>query len=261
MRRSARFSIFRRRAVVALCPLLAGLVLLGCDQRPAPPSVSPPAPPGNSRDGFSERLGADGAAQPERAGYPRADDRPRIVAFGDSLTAGLGVAPEDSYPAHLQRRLDAAGYRYRVINAGVSGETTAGGLRRVPWILQSRPSLVILELGGNDGLRGLNVEETRSNLERIIERLLAEQVPVVLAGMKLPPNYGADYTSRFEAIYPELAKTYRLTLIPFFLEGVATKATLNQADGIHPTGEGYRLIAENIFRTIEPLLANPPPAR
>ncbi|MEW6245836.1 MAG: arylesterase [Nitrospirota bacterium] len=258
MRRSARFSIFRRRAVAALCPLLAGLVLLGCDQRPEPPSVSPPAPPGNSRDGFSERLGTDGAAQSERASHPSADDRPRIVAFGDSLTAGLGVAPEDSYPAHLQRRLDTAGYRYRVINAGISGETTAGGLRRVPWILQSRPSLVILELGGNDGLRGLNVEETRSNLEQIIERLLAEKVPVVLAGMKLPPNYGADYTSRFEAIYPELAKTYGLTLIPFFLEGVAAKATLNQADGIHPTGEGYRLIAENIFRTIAPLLAEPP---
>ncbi len=255
------FGIHRRRAVIALCPLLAGLVLLGCDQRPEPPSVSPSAPPGSSRDAFSERLGADGAAQPERAGRSSTDDRPRIVAFGDSLTAGLGVAPEDSYPAHLQRRLDAVGYRYRVINAGVSGETTAGGLRRVPWILQSRPSLVILELGGNDGLRGLNVEETRSNLERIIERLLAEKVPVVLAGMKLPPNYGADYTSRFEAIYPELAKTYRLTLIPFFLEGVATKVTLNQADGIHPTGDGYRLIAENIFRTIEPLLANPPPAR
>src|SRR5581483_8137339 len=260
MRRSARFSIFRRRVVAALCPLLAGAVLPCCDQRPEPPSVSPPAAPGHSGDGFSGRFGMDGAAQPERAASPSTDARPRIVAFGDSLTAGLGVAPEDSYPAHLQRRLDAAGYRYRVINAGVSGETTAGGLRRIPWILQSRPGLVILELGGNDGLRGLNVEETRSNLEQIIKRLLAEKVPVVLAGMKLPPNYGADYTARFEAMYPELAKTYGLTLIPFFLEGVAAKVTLNQADGIHPTGEGYRLIAENIFRTIEPLLAKPPPA-
>jgi acyl-CoA thioesterase-1 len=176
------------------------------------------------------------------------------VAFGDSLTAGLGVTPEESYPAQLQRRLDGAGYRYRVINAGVSGDTTAGGVRRVDWVLNSRPSIVILELGGNDGLRGIDPVQTKANLEQIIERLQAARVTVILAGIKLPPNYGADYTSRFEAIYPELARTYRLVLIPFFLEGVATKTALNQADGIHPTGPGYQIIVDHMIPVLQPLL-------
>lgn len=182
------------------------------------------------------------------------DDRPRIVAFGDSLTAGLGVTTEDTYPARLQRRLNEQGLRYRVINAGVSGDTTAGGLRRVEWVLKSRPDMVILELGGNDGLRGLNLQETKANLERIIQRCQEASVTVVLAGMRLPPNYGADYTKGFEAIYPALAKQYRVPLIPFFLDGVAGSATLNQADGIHPTSEGYRVIADKVLEQITPLL-------
>jgi len=182
------------------------------------------------------------------------DDRPRIVAFGDSLTAGLGVTAEEAYPARLQRRLDEQRFRYRVINAGVSGDTTAGGLRRVDWVLKSRPDLVILELGGNDGLRGLNLDQTKANLERIIKRCQDASVTVILAGMKLPPNYGAEYTKGFEAIYPALAKQYRLTLIPFFLDGVAGSATLNQADGIHPTSEGYRIIADKVLETVKPLL-------
>jgi acyl-CoA thioesterase I len=181
-------------------------------------------------------------------------ERPRIVAFGNSLTAGLGVAPDHSYPAHLQRTLDAAGYAYRVVNAGVSGETTAGGVRRVSWVLNSKPVIVILELGGNDGLRGLSLQETKANLERIIQQLQQASVTVVLAGMKLPPNYGQDYTAGFEALYQTLAKQYRVTLIPFFLDGVAGSASLNQADGIHPTGEGYRIIVERLFPTLEPLL-------
>lgn len=182
------------------------------------------------------------------------DDRPRIVAFGDSLTAGLGVAAEHAYPARLQRRLDEQGLRYRVINAGVSGDTTAGGLRRVDWVLKSRPDFVILELGANDGLRGLNLEETKANLERIIKRCQEASVTVILAGMKLPPNYGREYTKGFEAMYPALAKQYRLTLIPFFLDGVAGSTSLNQADGIHPTSEGYRIIAEKILEIVKPLL-------
>ena len=182
------------------------------------------------------------------------EERPRIVAFGDSLTAGLGVAADEAYPARLQHRLDEQGLRYRVINAGVSGDTTAGGLRRVDWVLKSRPDIVILELGGNDGLRGLNLQQTKANLERIIERCQAASVMVILAGMKLPPNYGSDYTKSFEAIYPALAKQYRLTLIPFFLDGVAGSASLNQADGIHPTSEGYRIIADKVLETVTPLL-------
>src|SRR6478672_5518777 len=162
------------------------------------------------------------------------DDRPRIVAFGDSLTAGLGVAAEEAYPARLQRRLDEQGLRY--------------------WVLKSRPDLVILELGGNDGLRGLNLDETKANLGRIIKRCQDASVTVILAGMKLPPNYGTEYTKGFEAIYPALAKQYRLTLIPFFLDGVAGSASLNQADGIHPTREGYRIIADKVLEAVKPLL-------
>ncbi|MDP3092811.1 MAG: arylesterase [Nitrospira sp.] len=188
------------------------------------------------------------------AGLPSVDDRPRIVAFGDSLTAGLGVAADETYPAELQRRLDAIGLRYRVINAGVSGETTAGGLRRVPWILRGKPEIVILELGANDGLRGLRVEETKANLEHIIQQLQQSGTQVILTGMKLPPNYGNDYRSAFERLYPDLATRYRLPLIPFFLEGVAATTTLNQADGIHPTARGYRAIVEMMFGRLLPIL-------
>ncbi|MFQ5991615.1 MAG: arylesterase [Nitrospiraceae bacterium] len=180
--------------------------------------------------------------------------RPRIVAFGNSLTAGLGVLPEDSYPAELQRRLDATGHRYRVINAGVSGDTTAGGLRRVDWVLNSGPHIVILELGGNDGLRGVDLVDTRTNLERIIERLQTAGVTIILAGMKLPTNYGAEYTEQFAAMYPDLARRYKVTLMPFFLEGVATQARLTQADGIHPTAEGYQVIVDHLMVFLEPLL-------
>ena len=184
------------------------------------------------------------------------DDRPRIVAFGDSLTAGLGVASDETYPAELQRRLDALGLRYRVINAGVSGETTAGGLRRVPWILRSNPAIVILELGANDGLRGLRVDETKANLARIIQQLQQSGAQVVLAGMKLPPNYGKDYLAGFERLYPELSARYHVPLIPFFLDGIAGSTVLNQADGIHPTAHGYRVIVEGMLRTLQPILTN-----
>jgi acyl-CoA thioesterase I len=180
--------------------------------------------------------------------------RPRIVAFGDSLTAGLGVRADEAYPAQLQERLNRLNYRYRVINAGVSGETTAGALRRVPWILNNKPAIVILESGANDGLRGLKPEETRRNLGQIIEQFQQAGVTVVLAGMKLPPNYGQDYIAGFEAIYPALAQRYRVPLIPFFLEGVAASSTLNQADGIHPTKEGYEIIVQQVVKTLGPLL-------
>lgn len=182
------------------------------------------------------------------------DQRPRIVAFGDSLTAGLGVQADESYPAQLQRRLDRLGYHYRVINAGVSGDTTAGGLRRVPWILNSKPELVILELGANDGLRGLPIDQTKSNLRQIIRQLQEAGTVVILAGMKLPPNYGEDYTARFEAMYQMLAKEYHLPLIPFFLEGVGGSSSLNQADGIHPTKEGYMVIVEQVLNVLRPVL-------
>jgi acyl-CoA thioesterase I len=195
-----------------------------------------------------------GAERPHPSTHGTHEERPTIVAFGDSLTAGFGVAPEESYPAQLQRRLDEAGYRYRVVNAGLSGETTAGGLRRVDWILKGRPSIVILELGANDGLRGFHPAQIRANLEGIIAKLQARGVKVLLTGMKLPPNYGREYTSRFMALFPEVARKYGLTYLPFFLEGVGAQPTLNQPDGIHPTGAGYRIIVDHLLPVLEPLL-------
>jgi acyl-CoA thioesterase-1 len=183
-----------------------------------------------------------------------ADTRPTIVAFGDSLTAGFGLSSDDAYPAQLQRRLDELNHHYRVINAGVSGDTTAGGLRRVTWVLAGKPEVVILELGANDGLRGLSLEETKSNLGRIIQQLQQADVTVILAGMKLPPNYGQDYTLGFEAIYLALAQQYRLPMIPFFLEGVAASSALNQADGIHPTKAGYKIIVEQVLTILGPVI-------
>ena len=195
---------------------------------------------------------------PAGASSSTLDTRPRIVAFGDSLTAGLGVSAEDSYPAQLQRRLDVLGYAYRVINAGVSGDTTAGGLRRVSWILTNKPDLVILELGANDGLRGLSIDQTQHNLREIIVRLRGAGAGIVLAGMKLPPNYGQDYTTRFEAMYRTVAREQQVPFIPFFLEGVGGRSSLNQADGIHPTGEGYKVVVENLLKTLIPILNEKP---
>lgn len=177
-----------------------------------------------------------------------------IVAFGNSLTAGLGLPADEAYPAILEKRLRLNHYPYRVINAGVSGDTTAGGLRRINWVLRNQPDLVILELGANDGLRGLDVDEAEKNLSKIIERLQEEGVEVVLAGMKIPLNYGKAYTEAFEQIYRNLAARYQITLIPFFLEGVAARPLLNQADGIHPTAKGYQIIVEQIWDILEPLL-------
>ncbi|MCC6967205.1 MAG: arylesterase [Nitrospira sp.] len=231
--------------------LMSGLV--GCDQTP-PTSSSPSSsdPAGLSRPHSS--TDDKPATDPAPATTPASDPRPRIVAFGDSLTAGLGVSPEQTYPAQLQNQLDALGHRYQVLNAGVSGDTTAGGLRRVSWVLAGKPSVVILELGGNDGLRGLSLPETRSHLDAMIRQLTEAGVQVILAGMKLPPNYGEEYTTKFEAMYRDLAKAHALPLIPFLLEGVGGEQRLNQADGIHPTGEGYRIVVQNVLQTLLPLL-------
>jgi acyl-CoA thioesterase-1 len=184
---------------------------------------------------------------------PRHDER-LIVALGDSLTAGFGVRAEDSYPSLLQRRLDRLEIPYRVMNAGVTGDTTSGGLRRIDVILQSRPDLVLLELGGNDGLRGMPLDLIERNLESIIRRLQSEKIPVVLMGMRLPPNYGEDYTDGFHEIYTGLSRKYEIPLVPFFLDGVAAKPELNQEDGIHPNAEGYRIIEERLWPVLEPMI-------
>jgi acyl-CoA thioesterase I len=177
-----------------------------------------------------------------------------VVVLGDSLSAGLGVAADEAFPARLQARLRADGYDYRVVNAGVSGDTTAGGLRRVDWVLRAKPDVVVVALGANDGLRGLSPREMRANLEAIVGRLQAAGARVLLAGMRLPPNYGADYTKEFEAVFPEVARRARVPLMPFLLDGVAADPRLNQPDGIHPTAAGQQLIADRLWPHLRPLL-------
>jgi acyl-CoA thioesterase-1 len=177
-----------------------------------------------------------------------------IVALGDSLTAGLGVAPDEAYPARLEQRLRREGYAYRVINAGVSGDTTAGGLRRVDWVLRSGPEIVIVALGANDGLRGQSPQAMRANLEAIVVRLQTAGARILLTGMRLPPNYGAEFTTQFEAVFPAVARSTRVALMPFLLDGVATDPRLNQPDGIHPTAAGYQVIADRLWPYLRPLL-------
>jgi acyl-CoA thioesterase-1 len=178
-----------------------------------------------------------------------------VVAFGDSLTAGFGVLPDEAYPALLERRLRREGYPYRVVNAGVSGDTTAAALARLDWVLRSRPSIVIVALGANDGLRHQSVRAMRGNLSEIVRRLRAADAAVLLAGLRVPPNYGPDYASAFAAVFPEVARATHVSLMPFLLDGVAGDSRLNQPDGIHPTAEGHRIIANNLWPHLTPLLS------
>lgn len=182
---------------------------------------------------------------------------PVIVALGDSITSGLGVAADEAYPALLEVRLRRDGYAYRVVNAGVSGDTTAGGLRRVDWVLRAQPEIVIVALGANDGLRGQPPPTTRANLEAIVMRLQTAGTRVLLAGMRMPPNYGAEFTREFEAVFPAVARRANVALIPFLLDGVAADPTLNQADGLHPNAAGHRLIADRLWPHLRPLLKKP----
>jgi acyl-CoA thioesterase I len=186
---------------------------------------------------------------------PRAAaDEPVIVALGDSLTAGFGVAAEEAWPALLENRLSREGYRYRVVNAGVSGDTSAGGLRRVPWVLRARPDIAIVALGANDGLRGQSVEALAANLTEIVERLRAGGAQVLLAGMRVPPNYGADFARAFARVFADVAQRAQVAFMPFLLDGVAADPQLNLLDGIHPNAAGHRVIAERVWPFLKPLL-------
>jgi acyl-CoA thioesterase-1 len=175
------------------------------------------------------------------------DYKGTIVAVGDSLTEGLGVAEELAYPAVLEKKLQSNGYRYRVVNAGVSGETSSGTLARIKWVLKLKPDIVILVIGANDGFRGIDPELIKSNILSIVRALKDHEVTVLLGGMQMGLNLGKEYISAFEAVYPEVAKEENIGLIPFFLTGVAANPNLNQTDGIHPTAEGYRVVVEHIF--------------
>jgi len=216
--------------------LASGLTQFGCGNSKSPESK--PAP-----------VVVESKPAPAEA---KADNRPVIVAFGDSLTAGFGAEPGYSYPDFLQKDLDRQGSRWRVVNAGVSGDTTTDGVNRLPEVLAYKPLIVILEFGGNDGLRGLPLPTTRANLEQMIKALQDADVRIIMAGMTLPPNYGPDYIWGFEVIYRELAAKYKLTLIPFLLEGVALHKDLMQRDGIHPTAQGNEIVARTVLKYIVP---------
>jgi acyl-CoA thioesterase-1 len=195
-------------------------------------------------------------AQPGRAGRPV-----KIVALGDSLTAGLGLPADAAFPARLARALAQKGIAAEVVNAGVSGDTAADGLARLEWSVPDDTDAVILELGANDALRGLDPAQTRANLEGILRRLGARRIPALLAGMRAPPNMGADYVKAFDAIYPDLAAAHGAALYPFFLEGVAAERGLNQGDGIHPTAAGVDVIVAKILPQVEELIGRAAAAR
>lgn len=179
---------------------------------------------------------------------------PKIVAFGDSLTAGLGLPAGESYPSVLQKLLEQDGYKYEVVNAGVSGDTSAGGLRRLDWALEGDVRFLVLELGANDLLRGQPVSEMKNNLAQIIERAKRRNVEVLLAGMYAPTNAGAEYQREVHEAFQSLAREHKLTLIPFFLDRVAGIEALNQQDGIHPNAQGSRVVAETVYKALRPLL-------
>jgi acyl-CoA thioesterase-1 len=222
-----------------LLVLLLGLLGAGACQR------EPPSPP------VSSGAPTDAAPEPRNAS---AATRPRVVALGDSLTAGLGLPPERAWPALVQKKITAAGLDVEVVNAGVSGDTTAGGLRRLDWALDGDVKVLVLELGANDGLRGLPVEQMRDNLSQMIRTAKDRGITVLLCGMEAPPNFGPQYTREFRKAYTDLADEHDVALIPFMLAGVAGDAALNQADGIHPNEEGTRRVADLIWQSLQPLL-------
>lgn len=230
-------SAILERLVAATLPVL---LLAACDRAaPAARATPGPSPPA-----------------PTAAASAPVDDRPVVLFVGTSLTAGFGLDPSEAFPALVQHRIDAAGLRYRVVNAGVSGETSAGALRRLDWLLREPVAVLVVETGANDGLRGQDPDATRANLQAILDAARRRQPPprLVLAAMEAPPNYGEDYRRRFRALYPELAKASGALLVPFLLDGVAGDPKLNQPDGIHPTAEGERRVAENVWKVLRPIL-------
>lgn len=220
---------------------LGVLLLMGCGE-----STSKTKPQPNATDTSIE------------SPAEKADKKGVILCFGDSLTAGMGLDPEEAYPAVLQQIIDSLGLNYTVINSGLSGETTASGKNRLNWVLNQKTEVFLLELGANDGLRGIDLSETRSNLQAIINMVKAKNPDskVILAGMQIPPNMGPEYTSEFREIFPELAAENNAYLIPFLLKDVGGIPELNQNDGIHPTREGHKILARNVWEVLGPVLVS-----
>jgi acyl-CoA thioesterase-1 len=228
--------------VLIIC---AALAVAACSSNePAPARESTPAPPSD--------------VQVRAASAAPASTRPRIVFLGDSLTAGYGLDVEQSVPSLVQKHLDAEGYKYEVVNAGVSGDTSAGGLRRLEWSLDGNVRILVVELGANDGLRGLPVAEMKQNLKTIVQTAKKRGIGVLLTGMEAPPNYGAAYTSEFRRVFGDLASEERVAFMPFYLYEVAGIPTLNIADGIHPNPAGARIVEANLWRSLKPLVEKQP---
>lgn len=241
-----------RHAVTVLSALLlaAGLVT-GCRSRPDGGAPDSRRTSGSAGPEQGSEATTDRGPQPSRPG-----GQPRIVFLGDSLTAGLGLGADEAYPAELQRRIDAERLGYDVVNAGVSGDTTAGGRSRLSWALDGDVRVLVLALGANDGLRGLSVSEMERNLRAIIEQARGRRIQVLLAGMESPTNMGPEYRREFREVFPRLAREYPGTaFVPFLLEGVAGRPDLNQPDGIHPTAAGARIMADHVWAALKPLLA------
>ena len=201
-------------------------------------------------------LPADPALAADSSPAASIDDRRTILFLGTSLTAGLGLEPDSAYPQQIQRKIDASRLPYQVVNAGVSGETSAGLLRRLDWVLRRPADVIVVETGANDGLRGLSVDATRATIGDVLSRIRRERpnAAIVLVQMEAPPNLGQEYTAAFHALFAELAREHGATLMPFLLEGVAGESKLNQADGMHPNNAGERIVADNVWRALEPLL-------
>jgi acyl-CoA thioesterase I len=220
--------------------LLVLVFAIGCSRREEPDRTAAAAPPQTSA--------------PQVGDAARAAQAPRIVFLGDSLTAGLGLAQEQSFPSLIGKRLKERGYDYEIVNAGVSGDTSAGGLRRLDWSLDGDVRVLVVALGGNDALRGLPPKELKKNLAAVLDRATQKNIPVLLAGMEAPPNNGADYTREFRNVYSDLAKEYKVRFVPFLLQGVAGDARLNQSDGIHPNVRGAEVVADLVWKELEPML-------
>lgn len=232
------------RTFVAGC--LLALLLPACGRDATPPPASDPATAAERQPG-----------PPAGSTAPAAAAKPRIVFLGDSLTAGLGLPTDQSYPSLIGKRLQQRGYDYEIVNAGVSGDTSAGGVRRLDWSLEGDVRLLVVALGANDGLRGLPTSDLKKNLKAVLDRAKARNIPVVLAGMEAPPNNGPDYAREFRNVYAELAQEYRVRFVPFLLLGVAGNAALNQSDGIHPNARGAQIVADHVWAELEAALPRP----
>lgn len=242
---------------VAIVPIVAVLLaaMIGCR------TTQPVQPPSAGRS--ESTVAAPTPNTPTTNDFPNAadleqDPRPRIVAFGDSLTAGYGTEAGQAYPDYLQQELDERGYAYRVVNAGISGNTTKDGVERVASVVAMKPAIVIVEFGGNDGLRGLRIADTRANLDKIVSTLTASGTKVVLAGITLPPDYGPDYIRQFNETYDLLAKKFHVPMLPFLLKGVFGVAGMMQQDRTHATAAGNKVVASNVFALLQPLLKKQP---